>query len=202
MDDVEISGNVANDKNGKINMGNAILQNGTLELKENVQINGNIHLIKDKYITIDKELLYHMDKQSALNITTDEKNENEFRKKERAVKKYNMLAYKKLVFDFYPAFRDGNFMGVIVSKNTKDGITKYELKLPTDRMFAAVHGDVKLHYTVYENQKLVMLDTLTPEDILTEGHQKELSTYKGVMVSKSHADRDMFKINLLNMLDK
>ena len=121
-------------------------------------------------------------------------NENEFRKKERAVKKYNMLAYKKLVFDFYPAFRDGNFMGVIVSKNTKDGIT--------DRMFAAVHGDVKLHYTVYENQKLVMLDTLTPEDILTEGHQKELSTYKGVMVSKSHADRDMFKINLLNMLDK
>ena len=47
------------------------------------------------------------------------------------------------------------------------------------------------------------LDTIkTPEDILTEGHQKELSTYKGVMVSKSHADRDMFKINLLNMLDK
>ena len=129
-------------------------------------------------------------------------NENEFRKKERAVKKYNMLAYKKLVFDFYPAFRDGNFMGVIVSKNTKDGITKYELKLPTDRMFAAVHGDVKLHYTVYENQKLVMLDTLTPEDILTEGHQKELSTYKGVMVSKSHADRDMFKINLLNSMNK
>ena len=129
-------------------------------------------------------------------------NENEFRKKERAVKKYNMLAYKKLVFDFYPAFRDGNFMGVIVSKNTKDGITKYELKLPTDRMFAAVHGDVKLHYTVYENQKIELLVSLTPEDILTEGHQKELSTYKGVMVSKSHADRDMFKINLLNMLDK
>jgi hypothetical protein len=123
-------------------------------------------------------------------------NENEFRKKERAVKKYNMLAYKKLVFDFYPSFRDGDFKGIIVSK-----ITKYELKLPTDRMFAKVHGDVVLHYTVYENQKLVMLDTLTPEDILTEGHQKELSTYKGVMVSKSHAERDMFKINLLNMLD-
>ena len=128
-------------------------------------------------------------------------NENEFRKKERAVKKYNMLAYKKLVFDFYPSFRDGDFKGIIVSKNTKDMITKYELKLPTDRMFAKVHGDVVLHYTVYENQKLVMLDTLTPEDILTEGHQKELSTYKGVMVSKSHAERDMFKINLLNMLD-
>ncbi len=129
-------------------------------------------------------------------------NENEFRKKERALKKYNMLAYKKLVFDFYPSFRDGEFKGVVVSRNTKDGIVKYELKLPTDRMFAKVHGDVKLFYTVYENQRLIMLDTLTPEEILSEGHQKELSTYKGVMVSKSHADRDMFKINLLNMLDK
>lgn len=129
-------------------------------------------------------------------------NENEFRKKERALKKYNMLAYKKLVFDFYPSFRDGEFKGVVVSRNTKDGIVKYELKLPTDRMFAKVHGDVKLYYTVYENQRLIMLDTLTPEEILSEGHQKELSTYKGVMVSKSHADRDMFKINLLNMLDK
>lgn len=128
-------------------------------------------------------------------------NENEFRKKERAVKKYNMLAYKKLAFDFYPSFRDGNFKGVIISKNTKDKITKYELKLPTDRMFAKVHGDIALHYTVYEEQKLVMLDTLIPEDILNEGHQKELATYKGVMVSKSHSERDMFKINLLNMLD-
>lgn len=129
-------------------------------------------------------------------------NENEFRKKERSVKKYNMLAYKKLVFEFYPNFRDGEFKGIAVSKNSKDGITKYELKLPTDAMFAKVHGDMMLHYTVYENQKIVMLDTITPEDILNEGHQKELTTYKGVMVSKTHADKDMFKINLLNMLGK
>lgn len=129
-------------------------------------------------------------------------NENEFRKKERSVKKYNMLAYKKLVFDYYPNFRDGNFNGVIVSKNSKDFITKYELKLPTDSMFSKVHGDIVLHYTVYEMQKIVMLDTLTPEDILNEGHQKELTTYKGVMVSKSHAEKDMFKINLLNMIGK
>jgi hypothetical protein len=129
-------------------------------------------------------------------------NENEFRKKERAVKKYNMLAYKKLMFDFYPNFREGKFDGVITSKNTKDKIFKYDLKLPTDAMFSKVHGDIILHYTVYETQKIVMLDTIDPEEILTEGHQKELSTYKGVMVSKSHAEKDMFKINLLNMLEK
>ena len=129
-------------------------------------------------------------------------NENEFRKKERAVKKYNMLAYKKLIFEFYPDFRDGVFKGIVVSKNASEGITKYELKLPTDTMFSKVYEDLILHYSVYENQKIVMLNTITPEDILTEGHQKELTTYKGVPVSKSHAEKDMFKINLLNMLDK
>lgn len=86
-----------------------------------------------------------------------------------------------------PSLRDGNFQGVVVSKNSKEGIVKYELKLPTDRMFSKVHGDIVLHYTLYENQKLIMLDTITPEEILSEGHQKELTTYKGVMVSKSHA---------------
>ena len=129
-------------------------------------------------------------------------NENEFRKKERAVKKYNMLAYKKLIFEYYPSLREGEFKGVIVSKNTKEKIDKYELKLPTDVMLSKVHGDIVLHYSVYKNQKIVMLDTITPEEILNEGHQKELTTYKGVMVSKSHADKDMFKINLLNMMEK
>ena len=129
-------------------------------------------------------------------------NENEFRKKERALKKYNMLAYKKLIFEYYPSLREGEFKGVIVSKNTKEKIDKYELKLPTDVMFSKVHGDIVLHYSVYKNQKIVMLDTITPEEILNEGHQKELTTYKGVMVSKSHADKDMFKINLLNMMEK
>ena len=128
--------------------------------------------------------------------------ENEFRKRERAIKKYNMLAYKKLLFDFYPALREGNFLGVTVAHNKKDNITKYELKLPTDSMFNKVHGDIILHYSVYHKQRIVMLDNLTPDDILTEGHQKELTTYKGVMVSKTHAEKDIFKINLLNMLQK
>ena len=47
-----------------------------------------------------------------------------------------------------------------------------------------------------------MLNTITPEDILSEGHQSELVTFKGVMVSKEHSEKDMFKINLLNMLQK
>ena len=130
-------------------------------------------------------------------------NENEFRKKERAIKKYNMLAYKKLIFDFYPSLKEGNFLGVMTGHNDKEDTSTYELKLPTDSKFNKVHGDIILHYTVYNSQKIVMLeDVSTPDDILTEGHQKELTTYKGVMVSKSHAEKDIFKINLLNMLEK
>ena len=129
-------------------------------------------------------------------------NENEFRKKERAIKKYNMLAYKKLIFDFYPSLKEGNFLGVMISHSETDNTSKYELKLPTDAMFNKVHGDIVLHYTAYHKQKIIMLENITPDDILTEGHQKELTTYKGVMVSKSHAEKDIFKINLLNMLEK
>lgn len=129
-------------------------------------------------------------------------NENEFHKLERSLKKYNMLAYKKLYFDYYPSLKDGEFLGELVSTNKEKNTRSYELKLPTDALFSKVHGDIKLNYVVYENEKLVMLDKLTPEDILTEGHQSELVTYKGVMVSKEHSEKDLFKINLLNMLNK
>ena len=129
-------------------------------------------------------------------------NENEFKKLERSLKKYNMLAYKKLYFDFYPSLKEGNFLGQVVGVNEAQGTTTYELKLPTDIMFSKVHGDIKLHYMVYDKEKIVMLDKLTPDDILTEGHQSELVTYKGVMISKQHSDKDLFKINLLNMIQK
>ncbi len=129
-------------------------------------------------------------------------NENEFKKIERSLKKYNMLAYKKLYFEYYPALKEGNFLGELVSKNQQNATETYELKLPTDPMFAKVHDDIKLHYIVYLNDRIVMLDTITPEDILGEGHQSELVTYKGVMVSKEHAEKDIFKINLLNLIQK
>ena len=93
-------------------------------------------------------------------------------------------------------------MGEVVSTNKEKGTTTYELKLPTDVMFAKVHGEIKLQYIVYKNEKIIMLDKIEPIEILSEGHQSELVTYKGVMVSKQHSDKDLFKINLLNMLQK
>ena len=128
-------------------------------------------------------------------------NENEYHKLERALKKYNMLAYKKLNFEYYPNFRSGKFLGEKVATDKEKGSITYELKLPSDHMFSQVHGDVKLHYIVYPNENMVMLDSISPEDILLEGHMAELTTYKGVMISKQNEAKDMFKIDLLNMLN-
>ena len=129
-------------------------------------------------------------------------NENEFHKLERSLKKYNMLAYKKLYFYYYPKLKEGNFLGELIKTNEENNTKSYELRLPTDSMFAKVHGYIKLKYIVYENEKIVMLSSIEPEDILTEGHQSELVTYKGIMVSKEHSEKDIFKINLLNMINK
>ena len=127
-------------------------------------------------------------------------NENEFKKLERALKKYNMLAYKKLNFEYYPALRTGKFVGVMTSQNKKAQTETYELKLPSDRIFNQVYGEVKLIYTVYIKEQTIMLNTITPSKLLLEGHKSELTTYKGVMISKSNASKDMFKIDLLRML--
>lgn len=129
-------------------------------------------------------------------------NENNFKKKERSVRKYNMLAYKKLTFEYYPEIRNGNFLGKLVSSSKKENTKSYELTLPTDNMFVKVHGEMVLHYTVYEDKRIILLENITPDSILEEGHRAELSTYKGVMISKSNPEKDMFKVNLLNMLQK
>ncbi len=128
--------------------------------------------------------------------------ENDFRKKERSVRKYNMLAYKKLTFSYYPELRNGNFLGEKVKEDPKNNTVNYELKLPTDELFVKVHGEIRVHYTVYLDKHIILLTNITPEGILDEGHRAELKAYKGVMISKQNPERDMFKINLLNMLEK
>lgn len=137
-----------------------------------------------------------------MNYIFEYQDENTFHKRERTVRKYNMLAYKKLTFEYYPAIRNGNFLGEKVSENKAENTASYELKLPTDDLFAKVHGQLRLHYTVYLDKGIILLTNITPEEILDEAHRVELSTYKGVLISKSNPDRDKFKINLLTFLNK
>jgi hypothetical protein len=130
------------------------------------------------------------------------KDENEFKKKEKSVKKYNMLAYKKLLFEYYESLKNGVFIGKLVSKNSIENSKRYELTIPTDDMFVKVHGEMTLIYTVYEEKNIILLETITPEALLLEGHRSEHKTYKGVMISKENSEKDMFKINLLNSLNR
>ena len=152
---------------------------------------------------IERELLSKYSNSNKINNYIFEYlDENDFRKKERSVKKYNMLAYKKLTFEYYPELHKGNFKGKITSQNTIKQIDHYELELPTIDLFKKVHGPIIVHYSVCYKNKTILFTNITPENILDEGHKAELTTYKGVMISKSNGEKDMFKINLLNMLDK
>ena len=128
--------------------------------------------------------------------------ENNFKKLERSLKKYNMVAYKKLMFDFYPKLRAGEFVGELVSINKHELTETYDLRLPTDSLFVKVYGEVKLNYTVYKNNNVVMLNNLEPKEILLDGHRSELTAYKGIMISKANAQKEMFKIERKNMQEK
>ena len=132
---------------------------------------------------------------------SDYLDENNFKKLERSLKKYNMVAYKKLMFDFYPKLRSGEFVGELVSINKHEQTETYDLRLPTDSLFVKVYGEVKLNYTVYKNNNIVMLNNLEPKDILLDGHKSELTAYKGIMISKANAQKEMLKIDLLCRLE-
>ena len=128
--------------------------------------------------------------------------EQKFKKCERSLKKYNMFAFKKLVFDFYPKMKEGQFLGDKISENNEKNTISYELVLPADELFTKVHGEIILKYDVYTNKNIILLKTIEPEDLFLEGHATELGAYKGVMISKENAQKDMFKINLLDLLNK
>ena len=128
--------------------------------------------------------------------------EPKFKKCERSVKKYNMFAFKKLIFTFYPEMKEGNFLGKVVKEDKEKNVISYELVLPTDELFTKVHGEIVLHYDVYTNKNIILLKAITPEDLLLEGHSTELGAYKGVMISKQNAQKDIFKVTLLDMLNK
>ena len=112
--------------------------------------------------------------------------ENNFKKLERSLKKYNMVAYKKLMFDFYPKLRSGEFVGELVSINKHEKTETYDLRLPTDSLFVKVYGEVKLNYTVYKNNNTVMLNYLEPKDISRDDYFMDIAR---VVAEKCTCDR-------------
>ena len=110
--------------------------------------------------------------------------ENEFKKKERALRKYFMKNYKYLMFDFYPTLK---------REGKKDGV--YEVELPTDEIFEKVYGKLKLLFSVRKD--VAVLEDILPNEILLERHKKVLPTYKGIPYS---SEKDLTKIKIVERL--
>lgn len=147
--------------------------------------------------TVDIETVETIKTKSGFTITYSDI--KKYQKLERNLKKYSMRAYKKLVFEYYPSIENENYVGELIKED--NNIFTYELVLPTDSMFSKVYGDLKLIYSVNIDEKNIIFETIEPENILLDGYKSELTKYKGVMISKEYRDRDIFKINLLNMLE-
>lgn len=107
--------------------------------------------------------------------------ENTFKKKERVLRKYIMVAYKYWIFEVVPKLQ---------KENKKDG--QYELELPVDKLFEKVYGKLKVLFSVKND--VVILEDIVPNEILIDMFNRELPTYKGVPYRN---EKDKFKIELL-----
>ena len=123
----------------------------------------------------------------------DYENEREFLMLVRGLKKYAMATYKDYYFTHRPKLIAGDFSNAVLNGDV------YEINLLTDRLFEKVYGPCKLIFKV-KNDVITFIG-ITPKEILLEGHNSELITYKGVLISKDNVKNDMFKINLLNMIE-
>lgn len=107
--------------------------------------------------------------------------EVDFTKKEKALRKYMMGAYKYWIFDAVPKLQRTNKI---------DG--KYELTLPVTELFEKVYGKVKVLFSVKND--VVLLENIEPSEMLLNMHNKELPTCYGIPYRD---ERDKFKIELL-----
>lgn len=132
-------------------------------------------------MNIDGEIKIHefKDKNKVL-VYLDE---NEFRKKVRFLKVYQMKSYKYFIFEVVKKLK---------SEGKNNG--RYELDLNTDKLFRKVYGKIRLLFSVKED--VVLLEDIVADDktILNDGYSKELGIYKGVPYRDA---KDLFKIKMM-----
>lgn len=110
--------------------------------------------------------------------------ENEYRKKERVLKRYFMKTYKYLAFKFYPTLK---------KKGKKDGI--YKVELPTFKIFEKVYGPIEIQFSVKKD--VAIIEDILPDKILMDCYMKDLPTYKGVPYRNK---KDLTKIKIAEEL--
>jgi len=111
-------------------------------------------------------------------------NENEFNKKERALRRYFKKSYKYMMFKLMPTLKkDGK----------KEG--KYEIELPTDEIFEKVYGPIKVLFTV--SKDVVVLEDIIPDEFLMKCFERNLPIYKGIPY---YNEKDLKKIKIVERL--
>lgn len=106
-----------------------------------------------------------------------------------ALRKYNMLAYKKVIFDIMTELHKGNLLG------SKDGNT-YAVDLPCDTKFKSVYGQVKLIYEVQD--KRIIMKSIEPARVMKAMHSRIVKVYNGIPIIDS---KDLFKAKLLGYME-
>ena len=112
--------------------------------------------------------------------------ENEFNKKNRALRRYFMKSYKYFIFKLIPTLQ---------KENKKDG--KYEVKLPIDKLFEKVYGPIKVIFTVKND--VAILEDMIPDEILMKCFERDLPIYKGVPYCTK---KDLQKIKIVEEMMK
>lgn len=108
------------------------------------------------------------------------RDENDFIKKSRSLRKYCPRAYKDLIFNLD---REELY-------KLPNGV--YFKELYTSKDFEIVYGKIKIIYSVVN--KMVIMEDIEPSQFLLDGYIYELDTYKGMPYRN---ERDKFKIELM-----
>lgn len=93
--------------------------------------------------------------------------ENLYRKKELALKRYFRKTYKYLIFEAIPKLKEPGKI---------DGV--YQVELPTEELFKRVYGPMILKFSVKKD--IAIIEDIEPTKILLACHQKDLPIYKGI----------------------
>ena len=123
--------------------------------------------------------------------------EIEFAKLTKSLKKYNQAAFEKLMLQYYPYLKSGKFIGEIINKDEVNNTETYEVKLPSTKLFAMIHGEIKLRYIVSFKQNIVMLDSISPSDLFLEASMYDLEIYRDVVVSKANLQKNKLSIDMI-----
>lgn len=108
--------------------------------------------------------------------------DNDYIKKLRGLKRYNMRAYKYIMFHLKDDI-----------DNQEEG--KHIKNLYTDNKFKKVYGQVQIVYTIKNN--IAVIENILPDEFLLDGYMVDLKTYIGVPYRNK---QDLFKIQMLEKI--